>query len=96
MLTNGTSTVIAAATTIALVVLFVAAVLCLVRLVRPGSVANRIVALDALLTVSVATIAVLAVRGSTATYIPTLVVAALIAFVGTITVARFIEHRGAQ
>jgi multicomponent Na+:H+ antiporter subunit F len=88
--------VLITATTIALGILFVAAALCLVRLVRSGSVADRIVALDALLTVSVSTIAVLAVRGSTATYIPTLVVAALIAFVGTITVARFIDRRGAQ
>jgi multicomponent Na+:H+ antiporter subunit F len=88
--------VLTTVTTISLGILALAAVLCLFRLVRAGSVANRIVALDALLTVSVSTIAVLAVRGSTATYIPTLVVAALIAFVGTITVARFIDRRGAR
>jgi multicomponent Na+:H+ antiporter subunit F len=88
--------VLTTVTTISLGILALAAVLCLLRLVRAGSVANRIVALDALLTVSVSTIAVLAVRGSTATYIPTLVVAALIAFVGTITVARFIDRRGAR
>jgi multicomponent Na+:H+ antiporter subunit F len=88
--------VLTTATTVALGILALAAGLCLVRLVRSGSVADRIVALDALLTVSVSTIAVLAVRGSTSTYIPTLVVAALIAFVGTITVARFIDRRGVQ
>jgi multicomponent Na+:H+ antiporter subunit F len=84
-----------AVTTIALAGLFLAAALCLARLVRGSSVADRIVALDALLLVSVSGVAVLAVRQSTAVFLPVLVVAALIAFVGTITVARFIDERGA-
>jgi multicomponent Na+:H+ antiporter subunit F len=87
--------VLTTVTTIALGALFVAGLLCLVRLVRSGSLADRIVALDALLLISVSAIAVLAVRASTALYLPALVVAALIAFIGTITVARFIAERGA-
>jgi multicomponent Na+:H+ antiporter subunit F len=87
--------VLTTVTTIALGVLFVAGALCLSRLVRPGSLADRIIALDALLLISVSAVTVLAVRSSTSLYLPVLVVAALIAFVGTITVARYIDERGA-
>lgn len=82
-------------TAIALVGLAVSAVLCTVRLLRPGSLADRIVALDALLVVVVSGIGVQAARTGEGTYLDVLVVAALIGFLGTITVARFIERRGA-
>ncbi len=85
-----------ASTTIALVGLFIAAVLCLARLLRGSSFADRIVALDAMLLISVSAVAVLAIRNTTADFLPALVVAALLAFVGTITVARFIDERGAS
>lgn len=84
-----------AATTTSLVLLFAAAVLCVLRLVRGSSIADRIVALDALLVTTISTVAVLAVRGSTTVYLPVLVVSALIAFVGTLTVARYMDARGA-
>lgn len=83
------------ATNIAMTLLAGAAALCLVRLVRPGSLADRIVALDALLVVIVSGIAVQAARTGSGTYLDVLVVAALLGFVGTVTVARFIERRGA-
>jgi multicomponent Na+:H+ antiporter subunit F len=83
-------------TTIALAVLIAAAGLCVVRLVRGTSVADRIVALDALLLVSVSGVAVLAIRFDTTIFLPTLVVASLIAFIGTITVARFIDERAGR
>ena len=82
-------------TAVALVGLAVSAVLCTVRLLRPGSLADRIVALDALLIVVVSGIGVQAARTGEGTYLDVLVVAALIGFLGTITVARFIERRGA-
>jgi multicomponent Na+:H+ antiporter subunit F len=84
-----------ASTTVAFVLLGVAAVLCLARLARPGSLADRIVALDSLLVVVVSGIAVQAARTRDGTYLDVLVVAALLGFVGTVTVARFIERRGA-
>lgn len=80
---------------IALVALAVAAALILVRLVRGPSIADRIVALDAILVVIVSGIAVQAARTRDGIYLDALVVAALLGFVGTITVARFIERRGA-
>jgi multicomponent Na+:H+ antiporter subunit F len=82
-------------TTVSLGGLAVAAGLCLARLLRPSSIADRIVALDTLLVVSVMAIAVLAVRTGTEAYTPVLLVTSLLAFVGTVTVARFIERRGA-
>lgn len=84
------------ATTVALALLFVAAFLCLLRLVRGGSIADRIVALDALLVITISAVAVLAVRGTTTVFLPVLVVSALIAFVGTLTVARYMDARGAE
>lgn len=82
-------------TTVALAGLALAAALCVLRLVRPGSLADRIVALDTLLVVTVSAIAVWGVRAGTDAFVPVLLVASLLAFVGTVTVARFIERRGA-
>lgn len=72
----------------------VAGLLCVLRLVRGPSLADRIVALDALLIVIVSGIAVEAARTGEGTYLDVLVVAALLGFVGTVNVARFIERRG--
>jgi multicomponent Na+:H+ antiporter subunit F len=84
-----------AVTAVCLVGLGIAALLTTFRLIRPGgSLANRIVALDTLLIIAVSTIAVLAVRTGETAFIPVLLVVALVAFVGTVTVARFIERRG--
>ncbi len=83
-----------AAANIALGLLAAAGVLCLLRLARPGSLADRIVALDALLVVVVSGIAVQSARTGDGTYLDVLVVTALLGFVGTVTVARLIERRG--
>jgi multicomponent Na+:H+ antiporter subunit F len=82
-------------TTIAMGVLLVSAILCLARLVRGSSLSDRIVALDALLLISVSGIAVGSIRMGSGVFIDALVVAALIGFVGTVTVARYMERRGA-
>lgn len=82
-------------TGIALVLLLVAAALCVIRLVRGGSLADRIVALDTLLVVIVLGLAVLAARTGEDTYLDAMVVAALLGFTGTSLVAKFIERRGA-
>lgn len=82
-------------TGIALGMLLVAAALCVIRLIRGGSLADRIVALDALLVVMVLGLAVLAARTGEDTYLDAMVVAALLGFTGTALVAKFIERRGA-
>ena len=81
-------------TAIAMAGLFVSGFLCLFRLVRGRSIADRIVALDALLLVVVSGIAVLAVRSDSGAFLNVLLVGVLVSFIGTVTVARFIERRG--
>lgn len=82
-------------TTIALGFLVVAAGLCLVRMLRMGSLADRIVALDSLLLVVTSGLAVQAARTGDGVYLNVMVVVALLGFVGTSLVASFIEQRGA-
>jgi multicomponent Na+:H+ antiporter subunit F len=86
-------------TTIALVCyagLALAAAACLYRLVAGPTVPDRIVALDTLLYVVVLGIAVAAATSGDGSFLGVLVAAALLAFVGTTTVARFVERRGGQ
>jgi multicomponent Na+:H+ antiporter subunit F len=72
----------------------VAALLVLVRLVRGPSVPDRIVALDTLLYIVVSGIAVGAATVNDGSFLAVLVAVALLGFVGTVTVARFVERRG--
>ena len=75
--------------------LSLAALLVMVRLVRGPSVPDRIVALDVLVQIVVAGIAVAAAVTRDGTYLAVLVAVSLLGFVGTVTVARFVERRGA-
>ena len=79
---------------IALGLLAVAALLCLIRMIRGPGIANRIVALDTLLLMVVSGLAVQAAITAQDTYLDVMVVAALLAFTGTAMVANFIERRG--
>lgn len=82
--------------TICFAALAVAAGLCLLRALRGPSLADRIVATDSLLIVIVSAVAVEAYRTGSGAFLDVLLVASVIAFIGTITVSRFIEHRGAR
>lgn len=66
----------------------------LYRLVKGPSLADRVVALDGLLTVSVMAIAVYGALVGLNQYAAIAAVVTLVAFVGTATFARFIERRG--
>jgi multicomponent Na+:H+ antiporter subunit F len=83
-------------TTIVLGMLAIAASLCVIRLLRGGSLPDRVVALDTLVVVVVCGIAVGAVRTGRGMFLDVLVVGALLGFTGTALVARFIERRGAR
>lgn len=72
-----------------------AAVLVLVRLLLGPSVPDRILALDVLVQIIVAGIAVAAAATRDGTFLSVLVAVSLLAFVGTVTIGRFIERRGA-
>jgi multicomponent Na+:H+ antiporter subunit F len=76
--------------------LAMAAAACLYRLVAGPSVPDRVVALDTLLYIVVIGIAVAAATAGDGSFLGVLVAAALLAFVGTTTVARFVERRGSQ
>jgi multicomponent Na+:H+ antiporter subunit F len=78
---------------VSLVGLSVAAALVLVRLLRGPTASDRIVALDTLLLVVVAAVAVQVARFDSTRFAGILVVVSLLAFVGTVVVARFIERR---
>ena len=80
---------------ICLGILLVAGLVALLRVIQPGvSLADRVVALDLILLIIVLGIAVSAVGTNSAVFLDVLVVVSLLGFVGTVTVARFIERRG--
>ena len=83
-------------TTLCLAALAAAALLCVLRVVRSRSLADRALALDTMLVVIVAGVAVDAARTGHGTYLDVLLVVALVAFIGSTAVARFIERRGTR
>ena len=76
---------------VALAVLALAAAAFLVRLVRGPRLADRVVALDGVLTTVALTIIANSARTDSTKYLGGAVVGALGAFVGTVIYARFIE-----
>lgn len=80
--------------TISLAVLALATLLTLARLVMGPSVPDRVVCLDLLAQIIVAGIALGLVATRQNTYLAVLVAVSLLSFVGTVTVARFVERRG--
>ncbi|MFZ1491685.1 MAG: monovalent cation/H+ antiporter complex subunit F [Ilumatobacteraceae bacterium] len=75
------------------VVLAVAGALFLYRLLRGPTLADRVNALNGLLVAGSGAIAAHAVDSGQGAFLPILVVIALVSFVGTAMVARFIESR---
>jgi multicomponent Na+:H+ antiporter subunit F len=76
---------------VALAVLALAAAAFLVRLVLGPRLADRVVALDGVLTTVALTIIANSARTDSTKYLVVAVVVALVAFVGTVIYARFIE-----
>lgn len=72
-----------------------AGLLALGRVVRPGSLADRVLGLDFFVVTVATAIVVGAVARDSVVFVPIVVVVALLAFVATATVARYIERRGA-
>ena len=72
-----------------------AAALGLVRVLRTGSLADRVLGLDFFVIVIATGLVLGSVARETGLYLPVVIVVALLAFVTTVTVARFIERRGA-
>ncbi|MEU2897872.1 monovalent cation/H+ antiporter complex subunit F [Streptomyces sp. NPDC006967] len=78
---------------VTLTVMAVAVLLTLLRLVRGPSALDRIMALDVLVTMAIAGIAVSMVTRDDTTAVPVLVVLALLAFIGSVTAAHLLEKR---
>jgi multicomponent Na+:H+ antiporter subunit F len=83
------------ATNLAFCFLTVGALLSVVRLVRGPSIADRVVASDLFLTFLVMAAATLSARSGQGVYLEAMLVVAVVGFLGTAMVARFIERRGA-
>ncbi len=84
------------ATALSLVILAVAAAMSLTRLVAGPSLADRIVAADLLLLILLCGAAVASARWESDYFINVVLVGTILGFVSTVTVARFIERRGAR
>lgn len=81
-------------TGIALVALTVAIGLFCVRLVIGPTLADRVVALNGVIVGGMVLIAVDAMRADRSAFLPVLVVLAVVGFVGTAMIARFLQGRG--
>ena len=76
-------------------VLLAAAVLTLIRIVKPGKLEDRAVAIDALTSVIVCGVLVWAAQSELGDYLDIALVLAVVGFLSAVTIARFIE-RGAE
>lgn len=76
------------------VVLSIAAFCALARIVQGPSVADRVVALDLILTIAIGYIAVAAIDTGHSILLDAALVLALISFLGTVAVARYVEKGG--
>lgn len=82
-----------AVVTVAQVMLGIAAALSLVRAVRGPNLVDRIVALDLVLLLVAGGLAAHSARAGSELFVGAAIVVALVAFAGTVVVARFIEWR---
>ncbi len=78
----------------AVVLLAIAAACFLYRVLRGPSIPDRVVALDGVLSVVVSGIIIGAASADSAITLSTVLVVALVGFVGTVALGRFVERRG--
>jgi multicomponent Na+:H+ antiporter subunit F len=78
---------------IALSMMSIAILLAVVRLIRGPSLPDRVVALDLISILVAGVIAIYAIETSQAVFLDVAIVLALIAFLGTVAFARYIERQ---
>ena len=78
----------------AYIVLLVATALFLVRLLRGPSLADRVVGIDGMIVCGICLLVVQAMDTGDGAFLPTAVVLALVSFISTSVIARYIEGRG--
>jgi multicomponent Na+:H+ antiporter subunit F len=76
----------------ALVVLLIGMVLALIRLIKGPAAADRIVALDLISILIVAFLAAYSIHSGEISFLDVAIAYALIAFLGTVALARFLMH----
>lgn len=91
---NG-ATALAYATDAALLLLTVAMVLGIIRLVRGPTLADRILALDLITTLAVGYIATFAIKTGFTLYLDIAIAIALLGFLSTVALARYLLKRAA-
>lgn len=69
-------------------------IMCLIRIVRGPTMLDRTIAADVFVAACVGAIGVEAAIGRHSTTLPILVALALIAFLGSVSIARFVAHGG--
>ena len=79
---------------VSLVLLFLATVLAAVRALRRGSLADRVVAMDALTPILACGLLCAVAITRDSVFLDLALVLSLLAFLTTVTVARYIERRG--
>lgn len=84
--------ILAASTALAVVMHVVAAVLSVAKIATSRQLEDRIVALDLLLAVLVAAVAVWSARTGLTAFVDVLVVGALVTFIGSILAARLLDR----
>jgi multicomponent Na+:H+ antiporter subunit F len=77
----------------AIPLLTLAVVLAFIRLVRGPGLPDRVVALDLIFTIGIGIIAVYAISTNQPAFLDVAIIAALIAFLGTIAFAYYLERR---
>lgn len=82
--------------TATLAALGLAGLLAVARVLRPGSLTDKILGADNATLVVVSAVAVGAALTEEATFLDVLVVVTLLGFIGNLTVARYVERRGAR
>jgi multicomponent Na+:H+ antiporter subunit F len=81
-------------TTIAIGMLTFAAALCFARAIRPGTIVDRAIALDGVVSAIICGIGIAAVRIGSGTLIDISLVGGLLGFLTLATVARYVGRRG--
>lgn len=79
-------------TALAAPMLTAAAILTLIRIIRGPTVLNRIVALDVMVSILISLLGLEAAYNEHTTTVPIMVALALIGFVGSVSVARFVAR----
>jgi len=79
-----------AATTAALVILSICILMCLYRVIVGPSLPDRVIALDATTINGMAIIVVIGIKYCTALYLDVALIVAILAFVGTVSIAKFL------